>query len=45
LQFLLCQSLPGYDPCSYYYIEPYLNKHAVKKALHARLDTNWTGCR
>eukprot|EP00267_Zea_mays_P034912 XP_008670248.1 serine carboxypeptidase II-3 [Zea mays] len=37
-------SLPGYDPCSYYYIEPYLNNHAVKQALHARVDTNWTGC-
>ncbi|RCV12022.1 hypothetical protein SEVIR_2G244000v4 [Setaria viridis] len=37
-------SLPGYDPCSNYYIEPYLNNHAVKQALHARLDTNWTGC-
>ncbi|CAL5081823.1 unnamed protein product [Urochloa decumbens] len=37
-------SMPGYDPCSYHYIEPYLNNHAVKQALHARVHTNWTGC-
>ncbi|XP_062193852.1 serine carboxypeptidase 1-like [Phragmites australis] len=36
--------LPGYDPCSYYYIEPYLNNLEVQKALHARINTNWSGC-
>ncbi|CAN6196224.1 unnamed protein product [Urochloa humidicola] len=37
-------SMPGYDPCSDHYIQAYLNKHAVKQALHARLHTNWIGC-
>ncbi|OQU89627.1 hypothetical protein SORBI_3002G229300 [Sorghum bicolor] len=42
--FASSHSLPGYDPCSIHYIEPYLNNHEVKQALHARVDTNWTGC-
>ncbi|KAL6655431.1 hypothetical protein ACP70R_006257 [Stipagrostis hirtigluma subsp. patula] len=36
--------LPGYDPCSNHYIEPYLNNLKVKKALHARVSRNWSGC-
>ncbi|KAL6844878.1 hypothetical protein ACP4OV_025537 [Aristida adscensionis] len=36
--------LPGYDPCSDNYIEPYLNRLEVKKALHARIHTNWSRC-
>ncbi|EEE69861.1 hypothetical protein OsJ_29661 [Oryza sativa Japonica Group] len=36
--------LPGYDPCIDYYIPRYLNNPDVQKALHARADTNWSGC-
>ncbi|XP_003576614.1 serine carboxypeptidase II-3 [Brachypodium distachyon] len=35
--------IPGYDPCSGYYIEAYLNDLEVQKALHAR-TTEWSGC-
>ncbi|EEC84715.1 hypothetical protein OsI_31677 [Oryza sativa Indica Group] len=37
--------LPGYDPCIDYYIPRYLNNPDVQKALHARADTNWSGCK
>uniref|UniRef100_A0ACD5Y8R5 Uncharacterized protein n=1 Tax=Avena sativa TaxID=4498 RepID=A0ACD5Y8R5_AVESA len=35
--------LPGYDPCSDYYVQAYLNDPKVQKALHARA-TEWSHC-
>ncbi|XP_044949633.1 serine carboxypeptidase 1-like [Hordeum vulgare subsp. vulgare] len=35
--------VPGYDPCTGYYIEAYLNDLEVQKALHVR-TTKWAGC-
>ncbi|XP_048574914.1 serine carboxypeptidase 1-like [Triticum urartu] len=35
--------LPGYDPCSYYPTDAYLNDPAVQMAFHAR-TTKWSGC-
>ncbi|KAM3258012.1 hypothetical protein ACQJBY_050002 [Aegilops geniculata] len=35
--------VPGYDPCTGYYIEAYLNDPEVQKALHVR-TTKWAGC-
>ncbi|KAL6844876.1 hypothetical protein ACP4OV_025535 [Aristida adscensionis] len=35
---------PGYDPCIFNYTELYLNNLKVKKALHARISTNWSRC-
>ncbi|KAL6844877.1 hypothetical protein ACP4OV_025536 [Aristida adscensionis] len=37
--------LPGYDPCIGDYMAPYFNSVKVKKALHARMNTKWSGCR
>lgn len=42
---LVLIQLPGYDPCIDYYIPRYLNNPDVQKALHARADTNWSGCK
>lgn len=36
--------LPGYDPCIDHYIDIYLNGLEVQKALHARINTSWSGC-
>ncbi|CAM0949173.1 unnamed protein product [Alopecurus aequalis] len=36
-------SLPGYDPCSDYPTNAYLNDPAVQNAFHAR-STKWEGC-
>ncbi|WVZ64550.1 hypothetical protein U9M48_014050 [Paspalum notatum var. saurae] len=33
----------GYDPCSDYYTNAYLNDPAVQNAFHARM-TKWSGC-
>uniref|UniRef100_A0A453L0C1 Uncharacterized protein n=5 Tax=Aegilops tauschii TaxID=37682 RepID=A0A453L0C1_AEGTS len=35
--------VPGYDPCTGYYIDAYLNDPEVQKALHVR-TTKWAGC-
>jgi serine carboxypeptidase-like clade 2 len=35
--------IPGYDPCSAYYVDAYLNDPEVQKALHAR-TIKWAGC-
>ncbi|KAM0881647.1 hypothetical protein ACQ4PT_032809 [Festuca glaucescens] len=35
--------IPGYDPCSGYYVDAYLNDPEVQKALHAR-TIKWAGC-
>ncbi|KAI5014566.1 hypothetical protein ZWY2020_055956 [Hordeum vulgare] len=37
-------SLPGYDPCSDYPINGYLNDPAVQDAFHARM-TQWSPCK
>ncbi|KHN30516.1 Serine carboxypeptidase-like 40 [Glycine soja] len=36
-------SVYDFDPCSAYYVEAYLNRPEVQKALHAK-PTNWTHC-
>ncbi|KAK3133553.1 hypothetical protein QOZ80_6AG0537980 [Eleusine coracana subsp. coracana] len=36
--------LPGYDPCIDNYVETYLNSVEVQKALHARINTEWSFC-
>lgn len=41
--FLFCQ-LAGYDPCIDHYTETYLNNLEVQAALHARINTSWSGC-
>ncbi|BAH94602.1 Os09g0462901 [Oryza sativa Japonica Group] len=42
-KFFPSRIVPGYDPCSNYYIHAYLNNPVVQKALHARVTT-WLGC-
>ncbi|KAE8780150.1 putative serine carboxypeptidase-like 23 [Hordeum vulgare] len=37
------RELPGYDPCSDYHINGYLNDPAVQDAFHARM-TEWSPC-
>ncbi|KQJ90550.1 hypothetical protein BRADI_4g32421v3 [Brachypodium distachyon] len=36
--------LAGYDPCIDHYTETYLNNLEVQAALHARINTSWSGC-
>ncbi|KAL6844875.1 hypothetical protein ACP4OV_025534 [Aristida adscensionis] len=36
--------LPGYDPCMDIYTLLYFNKLEVQKAIHARINTRWSGC-
>ncbi|CAN6196227.1 unnamed protein product [Urochloa humidicola] len=36
--------LPGYDPCISYYVPNYFNRLEVKKAIHARINTDWSTC-
>lgn len=43
-KFFPSRIVPGYDPCSNYYIHAYLNNPVVQKALHARVTT-WLGCK
>ncbi|KAL6592677.1 hypothetical protein ACP70R_049352 [Stipagrostis hirtigluma subsp. patula] len=35
---------PGYDPCFDDYVNVYFNNLEVKKAIHARINTNWSLC-
>uniref|UniRef100_A0ACD5Y143 Uncharacterized protein n=1 Tax=Avena sativa TaxID=4498 RepID=A0ACD5Y143_AVESA len=35
--------IPGYDPCSAYYVDAYLNDPDVQKVLYTR-TTKWAGC-
>ncbi|TVU09850.1 hypothetical protein EJB05_43347, partial [Eragrostis curvula] len=37
--------LPGYDPCIDNHVSTYLNNQEVQKALHARINTNWSLCK
>ncbi|XP_062199557.1 serine carboxypeptidase 1-like [Phragmites australis] len=36
--------LPGYDPCIQDYVQVYLNNTEVQKAIHARINTDWSLC-
>jgi len=36
--------LSGYDPCIGNYVEVYLNSPEVQKAIHARVNTDWSIC-
>uniref|UniRef100_J3MY88 Carboxypeptidase n=1 Tax=Oryza brachyantha TaxID=4533 RepID=J3MY88_ORYBR len=43
-KFFPSRYVPGYDPCSNYYIHAYLNDPVAQKAVHAR-TTTWLGCK
>ncbi|XP_012699348.2 serine carboxypeptidase 2 [Setaria italica] len=36
--------LPGYDPCTKYYVTNYFNSLDVQEAIHARINTTWSNC-
>jgi serine carboxypeptidase-like clade II len=41
---MIVTQLPGYDPCIGNYVDVYLNNPKVQEALHARVNTDWSGC-
>ncbi|KAF7014370.1 hypothetical protein CFC21_028367 [Triticum aestivum] len=44
----IAPSIDNFDPCTDYYVEAYLNRPDVQKAMHAnvtRLDHPWSACR